>query len=162
LGKTKQESGKSGQISNLKGKRDYHKDSKLESWRLIIKNLPYKFTTREAAEKARDYLNSNKFQGRMVTAGWVLPKDTRETAAQEEREQLKKKVFEDDANLKEEKPELSNDEDVDAESDSDEVESGSKGEDDYGNRKEENEKDEGASDEDIGNYKFMIGLLITT
>ncbi|VDM81416.1 unnamed protein product [Strongylus vulgaris] len=142
------------------------------------------FKTREAAEKAKDYFNSNKFHGRMVAADWALPKDTYETAAQEEREQLKKKVKleqgEDDANLKEEKPELSktkkfekpsvstlnsddeggeddeemSDEEVDAESDSDEVESGSEGDDDHGNRKEEDEEEsEEESDEDRGENK---------
>ncbi|VDM76355.1 unnamed protein product, partial [Strongylus vulgaris] len=34
------------------------------------------FKTRESAEKAKDYFNSNKFQGRMVAADWALPKDT--------------------------------------------------------------------------------------
>ncbi|ETN82533.1 hypothetical protein NECAME_07919 [Necator americanus] len=50
------------------------------------------FKSREAAEKAKDYFNANKFQDRMVAADWALPKDTYETAAEEEREQLKKKI----------------------------------------------------------------------
>ncbi|KHJ80625.1 hypothetical protein OESDEN_19698 [Oesophagostomum dentatum] len=50
------------------------------------------FKTKEAAEKAREHFNGSKFQGRMVAADWALPKDTYETAAQEEREQLKKKI----------------------------------------------------------------------
>ncbi|CAJ0608332.1 unnamed protein product [Cylicocyclus nassatus] len=128
---------------NLKRKHDYHKDSKLKAWRMIIRNLPFKttkedlqnvcskfgpftdivlppskkmpkriagfafvqFKTREAAEKAREHFNSNKFQGRLVAADWALPKDTYETAAQEEREQLKKKVkleVEDNEDVKEE------------------------------------------------------------
>ncbi|RCN33856.1 hypothetical protein ANCCAN_20309 [Ancylostoma caninum] len=119
-----------GQTPSGKRKRDYHKDAKLKSWRMIIRNLPFKtkkedlqnvcskfgtftdivlppskkmpgriagfafvqFKTREAAEKAREHFNSNKFQGRLVAADWALPKDTYETAAEEEREQLKKKV----------------------------------------------------------------------
>ncbi|WKX93319.1 hypothetical protein Q1695_010958 [Nippostrongylus brasiliensis] len=110
--------------------KEYHKDAKLKSWRLIIRNLPFRttredmqsicsrfgcftdvvlppskklpgkiagfafvqFKTREAAEKAREYFNNNKFKGRAVAADWALPKDTYETAAQEEREQLKSKV----------------------------------------------------------------------
>ncbi|KAK6041043.1 hypothetical protein COOONC_21452 [Cooperia oncophora] len=64
------------------------------------------FKTREAAEKAREFFNSNKFQGRMVAADWALPKDTYETAAREESEQLKKKVKlekEDDLEVNKEK-----------------------------------------------------------
>lgn len=113
-----------------KVRKDYHKDAKLKSWRMIIRNLPFKttrediqnvcsrfglftdivvppskkmpgriagfafvqFKTRESAEKAREYFNANKFKGRLVAADWALPKDTYECAAQEERENLKKRV----------------------------------------------------------------------
>ncbi|KIH50640.1 hypothetical protein ANCDUO_19281, partial [Ancylostoma duodenale] len=64
------------------------------------------FKTREAAGKAREHFNSNKFQGRLVAADWALPKDTYETAAEEEREQLKKKVkLEKDDDIKDVKKE---------------------------------------------------------
>ncbi|VDO37324.1 unnamed protein product [Haemonchus placei] len=50
------------------------------------------FKTRESAEKAYEFFNSRKFEGRLVAADWALPKDTYETAVREEREKLKKKV----------------------------------------------------------------------
>nr|CDJ96077.1 RNA recognition motif domain containing protein [Haemonchus contortus] len=50
------------------------------------------FKTRESAEKAYEFFNSKKFEGRLVAADWALPKDTYETAVREEREKLKKKV----------------------------------------------------------------------
>ncbi|KAK6032827.1 hypothetical protein OSTOST_00984 [Ostertagia ostertagi] len=127
---SRQEKEKASQGHKTLKRKEYHKDAKLKSWRLIIRNLPFKttredmqsacsafgsftdivvpaskkipgraagfafiqFKTRESAEKAREFFNSNKFKGRMVAADWALPKDTYETAAREEREQLNKKV----------------------------------------------------------------------
>ncbi|KAL6733195.1 hypothetical protein Aduo_003862 [Ancylostoma duodenale] len=140
----KKDRARNGQTPSGKRKREYHKDAKLKSWRMIIRNLPFKtkkedlqnvcskfgtftdivlppskkmpgriagfafvqFKTRGAAEKAREHFNSNKFQGRLVAADWALPKDTYETAAEEEREQLKKKVkLEKDDDIKDVKKE---------------------------------------------------------
>ncbi|KAK6732426.1 hypothetical protein RB195_016668 [Necator americanus] len=130
------------------------------------------FKSREAAEKAKDYFNANKFQDRMVAADWALPKDTYETAAEEEREQLKKKIKlekEDDAkDVKKVKPESSSSKGVQklrSQDDNDESEDESDEEIEDGKDRvsgsddEDNDEESGSEDsEDDGRTKKDVAI----